>query len=89
MEHAAALVDGLEVPRSALPDAVIGLVPGVRLALQGPSPGRPLTLAEAERRHIEAVLDLVGGNRSRAAEILGVAPSTLWRRLKPRRARSR
>lgn len=40
------------------------------------------TLAEAGDAHIRAVLESVGGNRTRAAKILGISPSTLWRKLK-------
>ena len=40
------------------------------------------TLAQVEERHIRAVLERTGGNRTRAAEALGISPSTLWRRLK-------
>jgi len=40
------------------------------------------TLAEVEERHIRAVLERTGGNRTRAAQTLGISPSTLWRRLK-------
>jgi two-component system response regulator HydG len=42
----------------------------------------PVTLAELEDRYIAAVLESVGGSKSRAAEILGVDPSTLYRREK-------
>ncbi len=38
-------------------------------------------LAEVEREHIRAVLDAVGGNRTRAAEILGIDRKTLRRKL--------
>jgi len=38
------------------------------------------SLAEVERQHIETVLRLTGGNRKQAAEILGISPSTLWRK---------
>lgn len=37
-----------------------------------------LTLEEIQRRHILRVLDLVGGNKSRAAEILGVGRATIY-----------
>ncbi|MHB8972930.1 MAG: AAA-type ATPase lid domain-containing protein [Pirellulaceae bacterium] len=48
--------------------------------------GAPLrsgrSLQEVEHRHILAVLESVGGNRSQAAQVLGISPATLWRRLK-------
>jgi DNA-binding NtrC family response regulator len=43
--------------------------------------GQELTLAELEREHILGVLQRVGGNRSRAAEVLGIPRRTLYRRL--------
>jgi DNA-binding NtrC family response regulator len=39
------------------------------------------TLAELEHRHIDAALERTGGNRTRAAEILGISRSTLARKL--------
>ena len=41
-----------------------------------------LPLSEVEKRHIEAVLRATGGNRTRAARILGIGLRTLQRRLK-------
>lgn len=40
------------------------------------------TLEEAEMDHIRRVLDHTEGNKTRAAEILDISPSTLWRKLK-------
>jgi DNA-binding NtrC family response regulator len=40
-----------------------------------------LTLEELERRHIERVLQATGGNRPRAARILGINVSTIYRKL--------
>jgi two-component system response regulator HydG len=42
----------------------------------------PLTLQDLEDRYISGVLAAVGGSKQRAAEILGVDPSTLYRREK-------
>jgi len=39
------------------------------------------SLREAEIKYIREVLELCNGNRTRAAEILGVSPVTLWRKL--------
>ncbi len=41
-----------------------------------------LTLESIEREHIIRVLKLTAGNRKKAAEILGINPSTLWRKLR-------
>lgn len=40
-----------------------------------------LTLEELEKRHIEKVLELSGGNRLKAAKILGVNVSTIYRKI--------
>jgi len=38
-------------------------------------------VVELERRHIERVLEVTGGNRPRAAKILGINVSTIYRKL--------
>jgi DNA-binding NtrC family response regulator len=40
-----------------------------------------VTLEELERRHIERVLEATGGNRPKAARILGINVSTIYRKL--------
>ncbi len=42
----------------------------------------PLPLAELERRHIAAMLDHTGGNKTKASQLLGIERSTLDRKLK-------
>jgi len=44
--------------------------------------GESATLAEVESAWIKRVLERCGDNRTQAAKILGIDPSTLWRRLK-------
>ncbi|NHZ48519.1 helix-turn-helix domain-containing protein, partial [Nitratidesulfovibrio liaohensis] len=44
--------------------------------------GRPMTLDENERAHIEWVLELAGGNRTQAAKVLDIDRASLWRKLK-------
>jgi len=59
------------------------------LAAQGDSgraaiaalPFVPTTIAEVERRHVLATLEAVGGNKTKAATILGIERSTLERKL--------
>ena len=41
-----------------------------------------LTLAEIEKRHIQRVLASTGGNKTRAARILGIDTKTLYNKLK-------
>lgn len=45
----------------------------------------PQTLDELELRYIDEILHSTGGNRARAAEILGISQTTLWRKLKKAR----
>jgi DNA-binding NtrC family response regulator len=42
---------------------------------------RKMTLAELERNYIERVLDDEGGNKTRAAQRLGLDRKTLYRKL--------
>ncbi len=52
---------------------VLGLAPGL---------AREHTLADAERSHIVQTLERCGWNHSRAADVLGIGRTTLWRKLK-------
>ncbi|MBK6849552.1 MAG: sigma-54-dependent Fis family transcriptional regulator [Proteobacteria bacterium] len=60
----------------------------IRRGLSHPGPrlhaaGDPLVpMDEVERRHILAVLSVVGGNRTEAARVLGLDRKTLYRKLK-------
>jgi len=57
--------------------------PSVRTrAAARPTGGIRRSLKEVEHEHIQAVLKLTNGNRTRAAEILDISPSTLWRKLR-------
>jgi two-component system response regulator HydG len=80
VERAVALARGEEIGLDDLPEAV-----GRRGAEPTPpapaDAGELLPLDEVERRHILHVLDAVQGNRSRAAEILGLHRRTLYRKL--------
>ena len=41
-----------------------------------------MSLAELEKAHIVKAIELTRGNRSKAAEILGISRAALWRKLK-------
>ncbi len=47
-----------------------------------PASASRITLLEAERRHIQVVLDLEGGDVRRAASILGLSKSALYQKLR-------
>jgi two-component system response regulator HydG len=49
--------------------------------LVGERPPSNPTLEVVEQAYIKWVLDAEGGNKARAAEVLGIDPSTLYRKL--------
>ena len=44
--------------------------------------GSQLTLADLERRHIEAVLTQTSWHQGRSAEVLGISSKTLYRKIR-------
>ena len=76
VERAVALSDGT-VRLEHLPERVRAAAG----ATNDPEAGTP-TLDEVERRHILSVLARTEGNKSRAAELLGIDLSTLYRKLR-------
>jgi two-component system response regulator PilR (NtrC family)/two-component system response regulator HydG len=78
VERAAALGVGPRIEPADLPQRVrdVSAVMQVADASQ-----RGLTLRELERRYITEILRQTDGNRSRAAEVLGVDRKTLYRKL--------
>ena len=73
IERAAVLSEDGRIRSEHLPPQLVE--PGVTTPTGGAR-----TLAAVERAHIEAVLREAGGSPARAARILGVSPSTLWRK---------
>ncbi|HSG07816.1 MAG TPA: sigma-54 dependent transcriptional regulator [Longimicrobiales bacterium] len=78
LERAAVLAASGPIPVSALPERVRER-PEVRLVDEG-SPPNP-TMEVIEQAYIRWVLDAEGGNKTRTAEVLGIDPSTLYRKL--------
>jgi two-component system response regulator HydG len=78
LERAAILAKGDTIPLSALPERVVEPKsdPLVSEAVQA----NP-TLDTIERAYIMWVLENEGGNKPRTAEVLGIDPSTLYRKL--------
>lgn len=78
LERAAVVGPGGALDPSGLPDRV-RQGPDVRLVDEAP-PANP-TMEVIERAYIQWVLQAEGGNKTRAAEVLGIDPSTLYRKL--------
>ncbi|PRQ05410.1 sigma-54-dependent transcriptional regulator [Enhygromyxa salina] len=80
MERAVALARYDELTVADLPDKVTHYERG-EMVIHAAEPEELITLAELEGRYIRRVLQAVDGNKSRAAEVLGLARRTLYRRL--------
>jgi len=81
MERAVTLTHFDQITVDDLP-ARIRDFEGTRLFVaEDANPDQMITLQELERRYINAVLSAVGGNKSRAAKILGLDRRTLYRKL--------
>jgi two-component system response regulator HydG len=78
------LVVTASAPLATLADAKRALGPSREADPIAPLLKRPMTLEELQSRYIAAVLERVGGSKLRAAQVLGVDASTLYRREKPR-----
>ncbi|APR85465.1 Response regulator of zinc sigma-54-dependent two-component system [Minicystis rosea] len=80
MERAVALLRFDEVTVDDLPEK-IRQYRADRLVLGTDDLTEVLSIDELERRYIQRVLTLVGGNKSRAADLLGLDRRTLYRRI--------
>jgi len=78
LERAAVVSEGGEIQPGHLPERVTE-APTPRLVDDQPPPNPAMEVIE--RAYIEWVLRAEGGNKSRAAEVLGIDPSTLYRKL--------
>ena len=78
LERAVTLTKGESIPRSAIPDKIVDRKAEPLVAeRQHHTP----TLDVIEQAYILWVLQSEGGNKTRAAEVLGIDPSTLYRKL--------
>ena len=81
IDHAVALARGEEVTVDDLPETIRKYQStDLSIAALGQST-ELLTMEEVERRHILRVLKSVGGSKAAAAAVLGLHPSTLYRKL--------
>jgi len=81
MERAAALASSDELTVGDLPEKMRLSVTQPVLSSTGERDPSVLTLDELERRHVLEAVRLLGGNKARAAQVLGIDRSTLYRRL--------
>ena len=70
----------VEIPAAA-GGAVAPATPAAPVTTAEPAEITPMTLSECERRLIENTLKSVNGNRNRAAEILGIHRTTLYKKI--------
>jgi two-component system response regulator HydG len=80
IDHAVALSPGAEIGVEDLPERIRAHRPE-QLVLAGQNPAELVPLVEVERRYILHVLEAVGGNRTLAAQVLGLDRKTLYRKL--------
>jgi DNA-binding NtrC family response regulator len=76
IERAVILEKGTMISQESLPQTL------KMFQIETIEPERIRTLDELNRDYAEKVLDYVGGNRSKAAELLGISRTSLWRILK-------
>jgi transcriptional regulator with PAS, ATPase and Fis domain len=78
IEHGVAMATGEAIMAKDLPDHLSNLsIETYR------NPSRPIpTLIEQEQRYIAWVLEKCGGNKTKAAEMMGIDRVSLWRKLK-------
>lgn len=78
LERAAVVAGSPEIGPGHLPERVLE-APRPQLVSDRPLPNPAMEVIE--RAYIEWVLQAEGGNKSKAAEVLGIDPSTLYRKL--------
>ncbi len=81
MERAVALTRYDKITLEDLPEKVRDFQGGA-LVIGGLDPNELVPMEEIERRYIHHVLEVVGGNQSQAARILGLDRKTIYRKLK-------
>ena len=79
LERASIIREGERIMRHDLPPAIATPLPSAASASE--AIGTHVPLEQIERLHIEQVLASVSGHKKRAADILQINPSTLYRKL--------
>jgi two-component system response regulator AtoC len=87
IERALALSEAAEIGPEDLPFSSEEEVPDRAEELLRSAAEQRMSLRELEDRYVDHILDLTGGNKVRAARILGIDRKTLYRRAERRAAR--
>ena len=82
VESLVVLVPGDEIQLADLPEEYRKPRPPAHVTKKEPEDGQTFTMEEIERRAILDVLEKTGGNRTQAAELLGIGLRTLQRKIK-------
>jgi DNA-binding NtrC family response regulator len=82
VERALVLGDGTSIVLDDLPPELLHSAPPGAATLPAAPLGTVRTLEQLERDAIAAALDATGGNKARAAALLGIDRTTLYRKLK-------
>jgi len=82
VERAVILMAGDYVSEKDLPLSIAGAGEALPAPGEPAAPGGPRTLEDIEREAILATLQLTEGNKSKAAEMLGITRKTLYKKLK-------
>ncbi|MDB4943657.1 MAG: acetoacetate metabolism regulatory protein AtoC [Labilithrix sp.] len=80
IEHAVALARFDQITVEDLPEKLRGYLAGSFVATAN-DPTEIVTMEELEKRYLLRVFKLVGNNKSRAAEVLGIDRRTMYRKL--------
>ncbi|HTM21558.1 MAG TPA: sigma-54 dependent transcriptional regulator [Kofleriaceae bacterium] len=94
IRHAMAFAGGEEIQVAHLPHEIAGDARAqLPAAVDGPAPGKVLPLVSAitqfEHAYLLQALEITSGNRSQAAQMLGISRKSLWAKLKRYRSGSR
>ncbi len=76
LERAIILEKGALITPESLPQTI------KMFQIETIEPDRVKTIEELNKEYAEKVLDMLGGNKSKAAEVLGISRTSLWRILK-------
>jgi DNA-binding NtrC family response regulator len=87
IEHALVLAQGGEIEVEHLPADIRAMVAAAPVAAATPAPASELralgqAAKEFERAHLQRALEVAGGKKARAAELLGISRKNLWEKMR-------